>query len=536
MHPTTRTLRALAAGLVAAALTATTLAGTTSAATPDAGAPEAAVPETPASQVGERAGATATGTHMSAAYQSPGQDEGSLERLYRAYFLRAPDTAGLAYWRQRLDNGMDLPWISDEFSRSAEFRSRYGTLNNTDFVRLIYRNVLHRDADAAGLAAFVGALDAGATRGQIMLSFSDSSEFKNLTNGATAGEDAQSVERLYRAYFLRAPDAGGLAYWHGIRSRGVSLANISEEFARSAEFRIRYGSLSNRDFVNLVYRNVLSRQPDAGGFTYWVGLLDRGLTRGHMMIGFSDSPEFKTVVARIGSAPAGSPTSYTFSQTTTTGAPITWDPCKTIRVVVNYEGAPTGSSTAIKTALAHLSETHKISWVYEGVTTERYDTVADAFRRPQVDLARYGDRFAPVLISWPRNWGTEPAVGYGGFSSRSTNGSPTYAVTGMVVLNNKFVGNTSALTGLVLHELGHVANLGHAPTSDQVMSAALNGKDRYQNGDRAGLTKLGGANKVCTQRAELPGSSDDTSVADLDGTVGELTGVLDYAAPDHDDH
>jgi hypothetical protein len=116
-----------------------------------------------------------------------------------------------------------------------------------------------------------------------------------------SGLDSFSVHRLYRAYFLREPDAGGLAYWQDVLATGrASLHGISQLFATSPEFTNRYGSLSNRAFVRLVYRNVMDREGEQAGVDYWTGLLDAGHPRGTVMLGFSDSAEFK---ARTGLVP-----------------------------------------------------------------------------------------------------------------------------------------------------------------------------------------------------------------------------------------
>ena len=69
-------------------------------------------------------------------------------------------------------------------------------------------------------------------------------------------------------------------------------------FAGSSEFTRTYGSLSDADFVDRVYRNVLDRAPDAGGQAYWSGLLkDRRRSRGAVMLGFSQSSEFRRATA-----------------------------------------------------------------------------------------------------------------------------------------------------------------------------------------------------------------------------------------------
>ncbi len=74
---------------------------------------------------------------------------------------------------------------------------------------------------------------------------------------------------------------------------GTTLSSVSDNFASSGEFQTMYGSLSNRDFVRRVYLNVMGREPDAAGYDYWVGLLNRGTRRGEVMVGFSESAEFR---------------------------------------------------------------------------------------------------------------------------------------------------------------------------------------------------------------------------------------------------
>lgn len=113
-------------------------------------------------------------------------------------------------------------------------------------------------------------------------------------SGCSVSANLSSVERLYIAYFLRPSDASGAGYWATRLDQGAGLATVSEAFAGSTEFQNRYGSLGNRDFVKLVYVNVLGREPDANGYGFWVGELDRGMARGEMMIGFSESAEFRT--------------------------------------------------------------------------------------------------------------------------------------------------------------------------------------------------------------------------------------------------
>jgi hypothetical protein len=99
------------------------------------------------------------------------------------------------------------------------------------------------------------------------------------------------VTRLYLAYFRRLPDRGGYEHWLAARRNETPLATISDAFARSSEFTRTYGSLTDPAFVDLVYRNVLGRAPDAAGRAYWTGKLTAGTTRGTVLTKFSESSE-----------------------------------------------------------------------------------------------------------------------------------------------------------------------------------------------------------------------------------------------------
>lgn len=113
-----------------------------------------------------------------------------------------------------------------------------------------------------------------------------------LRRGETWHDRVGPVTRLYSAYFLRPPDTSGLEYWVGRSRGGTRLYAISSTFAASSEFTRRYGSLTDAEFVALVYENVLGRSPDAAGLSYWTKQLKAGKTRGRLMVGFSESSEY----------------------------------------------------------------------------------------------------------------------------------------------------------------------------------------------------------------------------------------------------
>jgi len=99
------------------------------------------------------------------------------------------------------------------------------------------------------------------------------------------------VARLYVAAFGRNADSAGLIQQYAGLRAGLSLAQLGDGIAGSAEFANRYGALSNADYVNALYHNVLGRPGDASGVAFYNGALARGASRGTILAAFADSDE-----------------------------------------------------------------------------------------------------------------------------------------------------------------------------------------------------------------------------------------------------
>lgn len=152
------------------------------------------------------------------------------------------------------------------------------------FVRQQYGDILERTPDQGGVNFWADRINTQATnRAAFIESLVDSPEYL----GSIA-----PVSRLYLAYFDRWPDDSGLDFWLNRFRSGDSLDAISDQFAQSDEFVETYGALSDRDFIDLIYLNVLDRPADQGGYAYWLDRMQDGMTRGAVMTAFSESPEY----------------------------------------------------------------------------------------------------------------------------------------------------------------------------------------------------------------------------------------------------
>jgi hypothetical protein len=243
--------------------------------------------------------------------------DGQIIRLYLGYFGRRPDDAGYRHWRRALLSGVGLIEISDRFAASSEYLDRYAGSTDAEYLDRVYLNVLGREADPEGRDYWLDQLASGVARSRVTLAITESPELIAISGtpppgdgpgggaapvpeppdegdpGSTGDQDlVAQILRLYLAYFGRPPDEAGLAYWTDQRRKGASLSTVSASFAGSDELTARYGGTSDAGFVGLVYANVLDRAPDAGGQAYWIAQLAAGLSRGDLMLYFSESPEF----------------------------------------------------------------------------------------------------------------------------------------------------------------------------------------------------------------------------------------------------
>jgi hypothetical protein len=198
-----------------------------------------------------------------------------------------PDYGGLRNWSNALHAGaLTLTGAADQFAGSPEFLQTYGSLNNTQFVQQLYRNVLGREADTAGLADWVGRLDDGASRGAILTGFSESDEFK----GDMA--DRMEVLRLFCLLDQRMPtgaelqDRLGFLKGYGQTDTLYALGDPS--------------GLSDADYVQAVFRGFLRRDADAGALGMFGSALAAGtVTHGSLVGTVLNSTEFNLFVAPV---------------------------------------------------------------------------------------------------------------------------------------------------------------------------------------------------------------------------------------------
>ncbi|MBK8012111.1 MAG: DUF4214 domain-containing protein [Deltaproteobacteria bacterium] len=114
------------------------------------------------------------------------------------------------------------------------------------------------------------------------------------------------ITHYYTSILGRTPDAGGLNFWTNQASskqaQGMDVKpvfrTIATDFYNSTEYRSK--SKSNSAFVTDLYRTFFQREPDAGGLNFWLGYLATGATRSQVLSAFANSSEFVTFMQSLG--------------------------------------------------------------------------------------------------------------------------------------------------------------------------------------------------------------------------------------------
>lgn len=178
--------------------------------------------------------------------------------------------------------------------------------------------------------------------------------------------------------------------------------------------------------------------------------------------------------------------------------PVTFSPCRPLHYVVRPDNAPPGGDELIAAAVEAASRATGLRFVYDGATSEPLLPEREPYQP-----ARYGQRWAPVLIGWGTpdevpDFGVDIVGEASSQQMTRPNGARVY-VTGAIyldavkarqILNRR--NGAHIMQTIVEHELGHLVGLAHVNDRSQVMYPRTSRNVfGYQAGDLTGLAALG---------------------------------------------
>jgi hypothetical protein len=157
-----------------------------------------------------------------------------IARLFFAYFNRIPGPGGIQFWIGQLKNGVPLTSISQSYATSNEFQNIYGTVDDATFVGIVYQNTLGRPPTTSERTNAVNQLAQGTSRGALMVSFSESSQFR------TSSANEVFVTAIYESMLRRSPTQAELVAGLNSLGSGSSQTDLINVLLSSAEYHNRF--------------------------------------------------------------------------------------------------------------------------------------------------------------------------------------------------------------------------------------------------------------------------------------------------------
>ncbi len=254
-----------------------------------------------------------------------------VNRLYNTTLGRDGEEGGLTYWTDNLLAGnLTGASAAQEFILSKEFKEK--DLSYNEFLDVMYAAFFNRPGDAQGYAYWLDVMYNGGSIEYVVACFVDSPEFTGIcesygivrgdldkTKGAPASSQGieplkvdssnvnyeelyKYVEKLYTCILDRPSEPAGCEYWvQAIKEgNGMDAGKAASCFFQSQEYKDK--KKTDAEFMVDVYQMFFGREPDQGGYDYWLDSLKNGKVSRVWLIevGFGKSDEFKGILEGYG--------------------------------------------------------------------------------------------------------------------------------------------------------------------------------------------------------------------------------------------
>ncbi|MGI9611388.1 MAG: DUF4214 domain-containing protein [Acidimicrobiales bacterium] len=111
----------------------------------------------------------------------------------------------------------------------------------------------------------------------------------DLTMAPERARPAGTTLRAFQVALGRRPELGELRQTVALSSGGADHVEVVRELLDGDAFAAKYGTLSDADFIETIYRNARGRSPSSSVRAYWTGQLGGGRDRAEMAGYFVDS-------------------------------------------------------------------------------------------------------------------------------------------------------------------------------------------------------------------------------------------------------
>jgi hypothetical protein len=191
---------------------------------------------------------------------------------YEDLLGREPEAFGLGAWTALLSQGMSQTEVARAILSSVEYRMRE--------VEGLYHHLLHRDADSAGLHAFVQYLVTNPLEQAQALMLGSNEYFQSRAGS----DDDHFLAVLYEDTLGRPIDPAGHATATQALARGATRAQVAGTVLRSEEYV--------KNLIGNFYLSFLHKSADATGMSAFLTAVGHGAADEDVIAQVLGSPEY----------------------------------------------------------------------------------------------------------------------------------------------------------------------------------------------------------------------------------------------------
>lgn len=215
---------------------------------------------------------------------------GIVEYTYCLVLGAKSDIGGKAYWTQKLSPYQAM----SRYAVLKSFASPYPL--NRDLLTGLYV-MFNNGSDKAGIDYWDGVIQRGQIRTNAELYaaiFECSNCAPNLAQ-LSLGTDDAFVRKLFSAVARITVSEYAYGIWMSLLSGGnMKRTELIRSFVQSrVALDANLAKASNTDFIVFVYKHLLGREPDQGGYLFWLGALNAGYGRLDFVDSIVKGDEFK---------------------------------------------------------------------------------------------------------------------------------------------------------------------------------------------------------------------------------------------------
>jgi hypothetical protein len=263
--------------------------------------------------------------------------------------------------------------------------------------------------------------------------------------------DLKRLVELYIGFFNRVPDADGMAYWIDTIKGGRSLDQLGDNFYDAgvalSSVTGYSATMSNADFVRIIYKNVLGRTgataPSDDEVNYWAGEIVNGhRTRGSLVNTMLDSAH----------ATSGDPNYGWVSQLLDNKYSV--GKYFAITQGLNFNDSTAGITSSVQIAEAVTSNSTSQALLLIGVNDTKLSLVATTPDAPAITDASSGNGTAVISFTAPSVDGGSAVTGY---NAACTGGGTTVSASssaGPITVSGLSSGTTYSCTVAAINAVG----------------------------------------------------------------------------------